>query len=401
MSVGPPALPQAEAPGRRPPRRPWYLTRRGMLLVLLGLALYTVSFRVTEVDLIDLATGWAHTRPILAQLLRPSLFSRPVQTQSLAAPVMVGEACPGDPTPVSAADEADEERQLVVAPACVGSGQQLLVRGSGFRPDTTGFVRWILPNGNPFTVTRFQTDGRGSFETEILASPFITGTPGDYRLQAEATWRAGALQATDALSRTIDKIIETVFLALMATTFATFFAVPVSFLAARNIMGRSRVGRGVYYATRTVLNGLRSIEPLILGVIFFVWVGLGPFAGVLALTVASVANLGKLFSEAVESIDPGPLEAITATGGTRLQVVSYGVVPQIIPPYVSFLLYQWDINVRMSTIIGFVGGGGIGFLLQEYINLLQYQKAATAMWAIALVVSVMDYVSAVVRERYV
>jgi ABC-type phosphate/phosphonate transport system permease subunit len=119
------------------------------------------------------------------------------------------------------------------------------------------------------------------------------------------------------------------------------------------------VGLIVYYITRTILNAMRSVEPLIMAIVFAIWVSIGPFAGVLALTLHSIAALGKLYSEQVESIDPGPIEAITATGATRLQTIVYGVVPQIVPPYIAFTLYRWDINVRMSTIIGFVGGGSI------------------------------------------
>ena len=98
---------------------------------------------------------------------------------------------------------------------------------------------------------------------------------------------------------------------------------------------------------------------------------------------------------------PGPLEAITATGANRLQTIIYAVIPQIIPPYISYTMYRWDINVRMSTIIGFVGGGGIGFLLQQNINLLNYRAASTQMLAIAIVVASMDYISSVLREKYV
>jgi phosphonate transport system permease protein len=130
-------------------------------------------------------------------------------------------------------------------------------------------------------------------------------------------------------------------------------------------------------------------------------VGLGPFAGVIALTVHSVAALGKLYSEAIESIDPGPIEAIQATGATRLQTIMYAVVPQMIPPFVSFSIYRWDINVRMSTIIGFAGGGGIGFVLQQNMNLLQYRDASLQMLAIAVVVATLDFVSARIRERIV
>ncbi len=161
------------------------------------------------------------------------------------------------------------------------------------------------------------------------------------------------------------------------------------------------VGLSVYYAARTLFNSLRSIEPLVMGIVFVVWVGFGPFAGSLALALHTTAALAKLYSEQVESISAGPIEAVRATGATRLQTVVYAVVPQIVPPYISFTMYRWDINVRMSTIIGFVGGGGIGFLLQQNINLLQYRQAAAQMLAIAIIVASMDYVSARLRERLV
>jgi phosphonate ABC transporter permease subunit PhnE len=161
------------------------------------------------------------------------------------------------------------------------------------------------------------------------------------------------------------------------------------------------LGDVMYSITRTILNGLRSIEPLIMGLVFVIWVGIGPFAGVLALTLHSIASLGKLYSEQIESIDTGPIEALQSTGANQLQTIMYAVVPQIIPPYIAFTMYRWDINVRMSTIIGFVGGGGVGFLLQQQINLLRYRDAGVAVLAIAIVVSILDYASASIRERYI
>ncbi len=161
------------------------------------------------------------------------------------------------------------------------------------------------------------------------------------------------------------------------------------------------IGMTIYFVTRTILNGLRAIEALIWVIIFVVWVGIGPFAGVLALALHTVAALGKLYSEQVESIMPGPLEAVKATGATRIQVIIYSVIPQIIPLYISFTMYRWDINVRMSTIIGFAGGGGIGFLLLQNINLLNYRAASTQMIAIAIVVAAMDYLSSYMREKIV
>lgn len=165
--------------------------------------------------------------------------------------------------------------------------------------------------------------------------------------------------------------------------------------------GEVDIGLSVYYAARTVFNTLRSIEPLVMAIVFVVWVGLGPFAGSLALALHTAAALAKLYSEQVESISTGPIEAVRATGANRLQTIVYSVVPQIVPPYISFTMYRWDINVRMSTIIGFVGGGGIGSILQQNINLLDYRAASVQMLAIAIVVASMDYASSRLRERYV
>jgi len=161
------------------------------------------------------------------------------------------------------------------------------------------------------------------------------------------------------------------------------------------------IGSIIYTIMRTLLNAVRAIEPLIYVIIFVVWVGIGPFAGALALALHTIAALAKLYSEQVESISSGPLEAVTATGATRIQTIVYAVVPQIIPPYISFTMYRWDINVRMSTIIGFAGGGGIGFLLQQNIRLLDYRAAAVQMLAIAIVVASMDYISSALRKRFV
>jgi len=162
-----------------------------------------------------------------------------------------------------------------------------------------------------------------------------------------------------------------------------------------------KIGLSVYYIARTIFNGIRSIEPLIMVIVFVVWVGLGPFAGSLALALHTIAALAKLYSEQVESVMTGPMEAVKATGATRMQTIVYAVIPQIVPPYISFTMYRWDINVRMSTIIGFGGGGGIGFLLQQNIRLLNYRAAAVNMLAIAIVVASMDYLSGRVRERLV
>ncbi|RMG90444.1 MAG: ABC transporter permease subunit [Chloroflexi bacterium] len=161
------------------------------------------------------------------------------------------------------------------------------------------------------------------------------------------------------------------------------------------------IGFIIYTLTRGIFNAIRSIEPIMMAFVFVVWVGLGPFAGIMALTLHSLADLGKLFSEEVENIAEGPLEAITATGANFVQQISYAVIPQIFRQYIAYIFYRWDINVRMSTIIGFVGGGGIGFVLQRNINQTLYTKASVMVIAIAIVVGVLDYLSAQIRDRII
>jgi phosphonate transport system permease protein len=248
------------------------------------------------------------------------------------------------------------------------------------------------------------TDSDGALSAELEVRPILAeqgleyGTP--VGLKAVMKWDVGYPTPSAQLRITVSALIQTVLMALMATTVGALLALPLSLLGARNIMPRNLAGNAVYYVTRTFMNVLRSIEPLILAVFFAVWVGYGvPFAGVLAITLVTVANLGKLFSESVESIDPGPLEAVSATGANRLQVVVFAVLPQIIPPYLSFGIYQWDINVRISTVIGFVGGGGIGFVLRRWMNLMDWRAAAVAILGIVIVVSTMDFLSGIVRER--
>jgi phosphonate transport system permease protein len=197
------------------------------------------------------------------------------------------------------------------------------------------------------------------------------------------------------------QMLVTIFQAMLATTLGALIALPVSFLAAKNLTGRSRLLIWLYYISRALLNILRSIEALLYVVIFVFWVGIGPFAGMLALAITSFALIGKLFSEAIENIDPGPIEAIAATGADRLQVISYAILPQIVPPFVSYLLYQWDINVRMATIIGFAGGGGIGLTLTTFFGSLQYHKAGTVVAFIVIVVALMDFASAKLRQSLV
>lgn len=200
------------------------------------------------------------------------------------------------------------------------------------------------------------------------------------------------------LPKAVMKIIETVFIAFMATIIAVPVAFVLSFLSAKNLMGKTKLGLFVYAALRLLFNVSRSIEPILWAIIFSIWVGFGPFAGMLSLMIHSIASLSKQYSECVEGVEDGPIEGIRSTGAGTLQVIWFAIVPQIILPYISFTIYRWDINVRMATIIGFVGGGGIGTMLLEYQGQAQWPQVGCIIVVIALVVWLMDSFSAYIRE---
>ena len=204
-----------------------------------------------------------------------------------------------------------------------------------------------------------------------------------------------------SLNNIARELIITTMQAFLATSLGGLLAVPFSFLAAKNLTGKAVYSAWIFYITRSLFNVLRSIEALLYVAIFVFWVGIGPFAGMLALAVTTFALLGKLFSESIENIDPGPIEALNATGASKLQMIQYAIVPQIVPPFLSYLIYQWDINIRMATIIGFAGGGGIGMMLSTYFGSLQYHKAGTVVAAIVIIVAIMDFTSAKIREKFV
>lgn len=201
----------------------------------------------------------------------------------------------------------------------------------------------------------------------------------------------------DILPKAILAIIETIYIAFLATFIAAPFAFLLSFLGAKNVMTHP-TAFVCYISLRTFLNIVRSVEPLIWAIIFSVWVGIGPFAGMMALMLHSLASLTKQYSEIVECISDGPVEGIRATGASTLQTVLFGIVPQIVLPYISFTIYRWDINVRMATVIGLVGGGGIGTMLIQYQGQALWQEVGCIVVVIAVVVWVLDTSSAYIRE---
>jgi phosphonate ABC transporter permease subunit PhnE len=616
---------------RKNKRRTWVM----LLAIVAGLFIYAYGFQATDVDLGEIEDEQRQTSlfRVLRAIARPDLFERDLEEVAAQAEVYV----PCGTTPSSPPDTSGPH--LILTPACGDPNTEIQVQGVGFEPGATGPLAFIPPSGVSLGVGDFEVGDDGTFTETIL----LKDRPDEQvqYIRATARLEVGSLRFTQTARDTLDRALETIFMALLATTLGTAFAIPLSFLASRNLMrsikspmvsislgiialpiglyagiwiarlarraadpfldnawfdligiavlgaaiwflmkllfpeeelderpGPSQrlyrgilalitafafvtavylladflttaghaledtntwfrkgnpsavppVGSGafhflaafvyilgdmlristplltavaglgvfaqfgamfgrfivtrvpdamdkalryltsalagaivaiaigqaidwlyqlddpmktiwvpaavgavlgmllaftsrqadqvstgltIYYLSRTVFNAMRSIEPLVMAIIFVIWVGIGPFAGALALSLHTMAALAKLYSEQVESISHGPIEAVQATGANRLQTIVYAVVPQIVPPYISFTLYRWDINVRMSTVIGFVGGGGLGLLLKQNVDLLNYRAASAQMLAIAVIVAAMDYLSARLRERLV
>ena len=198
------------------------------------------------------------------------------------------------------------------------------------------------------------------------------------------------------LPRAVALALQTVLIAFLSTVLAVPFAGMLSFAAAQNLASRRGL-RLLYYVVRFGLNVARSVEPLIWALIFTVWVGVGPFAGMLALLVHSVASLTKYYSEIIEAVDDGPLEAIRSTGARPFQVIWYAVVPQVVLPFIAMTIYRWDTNVRMATVIGLVGGGGIGTLLIQYQGQAMWPEVGCIILVVAVIVWALDLISAHLR----
>jgi len=601
----------------------WNSIRVG-LIAFASMIILAYGFEITKVDLEELRseTRQESLIRVTRALAKPDLLEYEQEEEIVNAPIYV--PCPADNSLLAAPESNGKEPYLVIMPACANPGDTIQVEGFHFAPDTVGPLRFI-PGSDPNNPVSL---GRDNAKTDIdghfIVNMVLPKRPSDEVQFIRATLRRniGSPHFTQTAKDTWDKIVETVFLALLATVFGTLLAIPISFIAARNLMkpvkspltsialsilgwpvgtalgyiifqtigetslsvgsnvwinlvsaavtpiiayfglrwampqtesiqpgmglrltrlvslflvfvfivfglfqfasllltfggaiqksfgafdfigyflfqvgdillitttavgalatggtlssilGRFgqhisekisepavkilnlffstiafatitlllglliewlyqldnpvytlwgplivggtlglllaiftkakdslSIGMVIYTITRTFLNALRSVEALVMAIVFVIAVGIGPFAGVMALGLHTIVSLAKLYSEQVESILPGPLEAVEATGANRLQTIIYAVIPQIVPPYISYTMYRWDINVRMSTIIGFVGGGGIGFLLQQNINLLNYRGASAQMLAIAIVVGSMDYISSVLREK--
>jgi phosphonate transport system permease protein len=198
------------------------------------------------------------------------------------------------------------------------------------------------------------------------------------------------------LGQALQGALQTVQIALVGTTAAAILAVPLALAAARNT-----APRWLYYWIRSALNAFRAIDTLVYALFFVAAVGLGPFPGVLAVIVYTATVLAKLFSEAIEAMDPGPVEAVQAVGATRIQVLRWGVLPQLGPEFVSFTLYRFETNIRAAAVLGFVGGGGIGFYIQTYLRLLNYPAASTVLLVLVVMVMLVDFTSSRLRARLI
>ena len=203
------------------------------------------------------------------------------------------------------------------------------------------------------------------------------------------------------LSEGLKAMTITIATAMIGTVLAAILALPSSFLAARNLTEKSWWGRIVYPLMRGFYNLDRGVDTLILALVFVSAVGLGPLAGVLAMGIHSMADLGKLYSEAIENAERGPIEALEASGAPGTSIIRWGVLPQVLPLFVSYTLYRFEINFRVSIILGFVGAGGVGFLIQETMRSGKYNQMIILVGLVVLMVNVLDFISANVRRRLV
>ena len=194
----------------------------------------------------------------------------------------------------------------------------------------------------------------------------------------------------------LQEMLITVQIALWGTLLAVICAVPLGILSSDNI-----VPWWVYQPVRRLMDAARAINEMVFAMLFVVAVGLGPFAGVLALFVHTTGVLAKLFSEAVEAIDPQPVEGIRATGARGIEEVIFGVIPQVLPLWISYSLYRFESNIRSATVVGMVGAGGIGVLLWELIRGFFFAQTCAVMMIIITVVVLFDLLSQHIRKKFV
>lgn len=230
-------------------------------------------------------------------------------------------------------------------------------------------------------------------ETEMSVSTLVEGWHGmvdffDQAVPPDLRW-------DEVLRPALDGARVTLYIALLGTTLSIPAALLLAVLGARTTAPNTLV----YQASRSLLSFLRAVPEIVFALVFVTAVGLGPFPGVLALLLHNVGVMGKLWSEAIEEVEPGPIEALRVAGARRSQVVTHAIVPAVAPQFIGLLLYRFDVNVRSSLVLGLVGAGGIGFLINQSIRLFRFDEMLTQILVILALVVVVDNVSALIRKR--
>jgi phosphonate transport system permease protein len=231
---------------------------------------------------------------------------------------------------------------------------------------------------------------------ETVQSQVERLNPDTLQTEAHTQTTEYLVQPFGYIIRVIGKLIETLEIALWGTIFAIMLSVPLAFFSATNYTPN----RFVYATARGVVSFLRAVPELVSALFLVMAYGFGPIAGVLALAFHSAGFLGKFYAEDIENADPKPQEALRAIGGNKLKVLRHAVLPEVLPQYIAYTLYVLDRNVRMATVIGIVGAGGIGQELKGRFDMFNYQHVGTILVAIFLTVFVIDQLAARLRQRY-
>ena len=226
---------------------------------------------------------------------------------------------------------------------------------------------------------------------------FVTGTNWDKIGDLQQVWRAVTRFFPPHWAYVLQlgkATFDTFLIAMLGTLLSLFMAIPVAWLAARNITPFFPL---TYSVGRFIMTISRSVHEIVWALIFVAALGLGPFAGILALAVRSIGFMSKLTAEQIENIDYHPVEAIRATGANDFQVFWYGIVPQVLPLFIGSVIFQWDINIRRATIIGIVGGGGLGLIFSIKMMAYQYTNATAVLVAILVLVLLGEFASTKLR----
>ncbi|WP_423189370.1 phosphonate ABC transporter, permease protein PhnE [Alkalibacterium sp. f15] len=193
----------------------------------------------------------------------------------------------------------------------------------------------------------------------------------------------------------ISEILETIAIAYAGGVAASIIAIPIAFLASRNIGGHFN------YIGKAILNAIRAIPSIIFAILFVAALGVGPYPGVMAISINSIGMIGKFYAEVIESIDMNTVDAIRASGGNRVQAIWYGVLPQVLPDFASFSIYRFEIDVRASTILGLVGAGGIGVPLMIAQQQRNWEDVGVILIIVIVFVTIIDKLSGKIREKLV